>query len=93
MARAIHVFPHPDRRGRDRRAARKPDVLPAGRARQPGDLVMLEKQQVAVLARRIAALLIEIKRRFGTRCRRGRPEDLGPLITVDAPSSGSARWA
>ena len=32
--------------------------------------VMLEKQQVAVLAERIAALLIEINRRFGTRCRR-----------------------
>ena len=27
---------------------------------------MLEKQQVAVLAERIAALLIEINRRFGT---------------------------
>jgi len=30
---------------------------------------MLEKQQVAVLAERIAALLLEINRRFGTRSR------------------------
>ena len=31
--------------------------------------VILEKQQVAVLAERIAALLLEINRRFGTRSR------------------------
>ena len=67
MARAIHVF-------------RTPDRFVAGTVGQPGNRtfylqavhdkrvvsVMLEKQQVAVLAERIAALLLEINRRFGT---------------------------
>ncbi|HOW93877.1 MAG TPA: DUF3090 family protein, partial [Mycolicibacterium fallax] len=67
MARAIHVF-------------RSPDRFVAGTVGEPGDRtfylqvvresrvvsVMLEKQQVAVLAERIAALLVEINRRFGT---------------------------
>ncbi|HSA40861.1 MAG TPA: DUF3090 domain-containing protein [Mycobacterium sp.] len=88
MARAIHVF-------------RSPDRFVAGTVGEPGDRtfylqvvresrvvsVMLEKQQVAVLAERIAALLVEINRRFGTPLP---PEisdlgDLSPLITpVDA---------
>src|SRR5215212_3464854 len=67
MARSIHVF-------------RSPDRFVAGTVGQPGDRtfylqavhdervvsVILEKQQVAVLAERIAALLLEINRRFGT---------------------------
>lgn len=67
MARAIHVF-------------RTPDRFVAGTVGQPGNRtfylqaahdkrvisVMLEKQQVAVLAERIDALLGEINRRFGT---------------------------
>ena len=67
MARAIHVF-------------RTPDRFVAGTVGQPGNRtfylqavhekrvisVVLEKQQVAVLAERIAALLLEINRRFGT---------------------------
>ncbi|HNF06301.1 MAG TPA: DUF3090 family protein, partial [Mycobacterium sp.] len=87
MARAIHVF-------------RTPDRFVAGTVGQPGNRtfylqavhdsrvisVMLEKQQVAVLAERIAALLIEINRRFGTPLPpEADPEDLSPLITpVDA---------
>src|SRR3569833_1172906 len=67
MPRAIHVF-------------RTPDRFVAGTVGQPGNRtfylqavhdkrvvsVVLEKQQVAVLAERIAALLLEINRRFGT---------------------------
>ena len=88
MARAIHVFRTPDRFG-------------AGTVGRPGDRavclraahdarvvsVVLEKQQVAVLAERIGALLVEVNRRFGTPLP---PEgddagDLSPLITpVDA---------
>jgi uncharacterized repeat protein (TIGR03847 family) len=88
MARAIHVF-------------RTPDRFVAGTVGQPGNRtfylqvvhdtrvvsVILEKQQVAVLAERIAALLLEINRRFGTPIP---PEptdiaDLSPLVTpVDA---------
>jgi uncharacterized repeat protein (TIGR03847 family) len=88
MARSIHVF-------------RSPDRFVAGTIGQPGNRtfylqavhdqrvvsVMLEKQQVAVLAERIAALLLEINRRFGTPIP---PEtvdvsDLHPLVMpVDA---------
>ena len=88
MARAIHVF-------------RTPDRFVAGTVGQPGDRtfylqavhdarvvsVVLEKQQVAVLAERISALLVEVNRRFGTPLP---PEtddagDLSPLVTpVDA---------
>ena len=88
MARAIHVF-------------RTPDRFVAGTVGQPGDRtfylqavhdarvvsVVLEKQQVAVLAERIGALLVEVNRRFGTPLP---PEttdvdDLSPLVTpVDA---------
>ncbi|RWA23776.1 hypothetical protein MELE44368_00810 [Mycolicibacterium elephantis DSM 44368] len=49
--------------------------------------VVLEKQQVAVLAERISALLVEINRRFGTPIPPDTDEvdDLSPLITpVDA---------
>ena len=83
MARAIHVF-------------RTPDRFVAGTVGQPGNRtfylqavhdnrvvsVMLEKQQVAVLAERIGALLAEVNRRFGTPLP---PEsditDLSPLLT------------
>jgi uncharacterized repeat protein (TIGR03847 family) len=87
MARAIHVF-------------RLPDRFVAGTVGQPGNRtfylqavhdsrvvsVVLEKQQVAVLAERIGALLVEINRRFGTPLP---PEadvsDLSPLVMpVDA---------
>lgn len=87
MTRAIHVF-------------RTPDRFVAGTVGQPGSRtfylqavhdkrvvsVLCEKQQVAILAERIGALLVEINRRFGTPLP---PEtevaDLSPLITpVDA---------
>ena len=87
MSRAIHVF-------------RTPDRFVAGTVGQPGNRtfylqavhdnrvisVLCEKQQVAVLAERIAALLVEINRRFGTPLP---PEsavaDLSPLVMpVDA---------
>ena len=88
MTRSIHVF-------------RSPDRFVAGTVGQPGDRtfylqavhdervvsVELEKQQVAVLAERIAALLLEINRRFGTPVppETGEVGDLNPLITpVDA---------
>jgi uncharacterized repeat protein (TIGR03847 family) len=88
MARAIHVF-------------RSPDRFVAGTVGQPGNRtfylqavhesrvvsVVLEKQQVAVLAERISALLVEVHRRFGTPLPpESTPvEDLNPLITpVDA---------
>ncbi|MBA2322722.1 MAG: DUF3090 domain-containing protein [Pseudonocardiales bacterium] len=67
MSRVIHVF-------------RQPDRFVAGTVGEPGERsfylqavedartvsVLLEKQQVTVLAERISALLIEITRRFGT---------------------------
>ncbi|MGW5521807.1 DUF3090 domain-containing protein [Gordonia sp. NPDC003950] len=88
MSRAIHVF-------------RSPDRFVAGTVGQPGDRtfylqavhesrivsVVLEKQQVQILAERIGALLEEIHRRFGTAIP---PEaddvaDLSPLVMpVDA---------
>lgn len=87
MARAIHVF-------------RTPDRFVAGTVGQPGNRtfylqavhehrvisVLLEKQQVAVLAERIDALLVEINRRFGTPLPpNAGVDDLNPLITpVDA---------
>ena len=88
MSRAIHVF-------------RTPDRFVAGTVGQPGNRtfylqavhddrvisVVLEKQQVAVLAERIDALLVEVNRRFGTPVP-PQPtdiEDLSPLISpVDA---------
>lgn len=91
MARAIHVF-------------RTPDRFVAGTVGQPGNRtfylqavhdnrvvsVVLEKQQVEVLAERIAALLLEVHRRFGTPVPPEPPEstaveDLNSLVTpVDA---------
>ena len=87
MTRAIHVF-------------RTPDRFVAGTVGQPGNRtfyiqavhdtrvvsVSLEKQQVAMLAERIGALLVEINRRFGTPLpSETEVEDLDPLITpVDA---------
>ena len=88
MARAIHVF-------------RTPDRFVAGTVGQPGNRtfylqavhdarvvsVILEKQQVAVLAERIGALLLEINRRFGTPIppETAEVEDLSPLVMpVDA---------
>jgi uncharacterized repeat protein (TIGR03847 family) len=88
MARAIHVF-------------RSPDRFIAGTVGQPGDRtfylqavhetrvisVMLEKQQVQILADRIGALLEEVHRRFGTPlpAELTRVEDLSPLVMpVDA---------
>jgi uncharacterized repeat protein (TIGR03847 family) len=87
MARAIHVF-------------RTPDRFIAGTVGQPGDRtfylqavhdtrvvsVLCEKQQVAVLAERIGALLAEVHRRFGTPLPpETEVEDSGPLLTpVDA---------
>lgn len=83
MTRSIHIF-------------RTPDRFVAGTVGEPGNRtfylqavhdkrvisVMVEKQQVAVLADRIGALLTEVHRRFGTPLP---PEadvtDLGPLIT------------
>lgn len=88
MSRAIHVF-------------RSPDRFVAGTVGQPGDRtfylqvvddtsvvsVMVEKQQVAVLAERLDALLVEVHRRFGTPIPPA-PEtvdDLDPLVTpIDA---------
>lgn len=88
MARAIHVF-------------RSPDRFVAGTVGEPGNRtfylqavhesrvisVMLEKQQVEVLADRIGALLVEVHRRFGTPLPPEDTEvdDLNPLIVpVDA---------
>ncbi len=88
MSRAIHVF-------------RSPDRFIAGTIGQPGDRtfylqavhetrivsVMLEKQQVQILADRIGALLEEIHRRFGTPIppATDRVGDLSPLVMpVDA---------
>jgi uncharacterized repeat protein (TIGR03847 family) len=67
MSRVIHVF-------------RQPERFVAGTVGEPGDRsfylqaieeartisVLLEKQQVSVLAERIAALLAEVARRFGS---------------------------
>jgi len=87
MARAIHVF-------------RTPDRFVAGTVGEPGNRtfylqavhdnrvisVMLEKQQVEMLAERVGALLVEINRRFGTPLPPdGEIEDLNPLTSpVDA---------
>ncbi len=88
MPRAIHVF-------------RTPDRFVAGTVGEPGDRtfylqavhdarvvsVMLEKQQVEVLAERVSALLVEVHRRFGTPLppETAEVEDLSPLVMpVDA---------
>ncbi|WP_300017709.1 DUF3090 domain-containing protein [Pseudonocardia sp.] len=81
MSRVIHVF-------------RQPERFVAGTVGEPGDRsfylqaieesrtisVLLEKQQVSVLAERIAALLEEVSRRFGTdESETGPGSDLDPL--------------
>ncbi|GED98128.1 DUF3090 domain-containing protein [Gordonia crocea] len=88
MSRAIHVF-------------RTPDRFVSGTVGEPGDRtfyvqavhanrvvsVMLEKQQVAILADRIDALLDEVARRFDTPVAEATDEveDLQPLVTpIDA---------
>ena len=88
MSRAIHVF-------------RTPDRFIAGTVGEPGDRsfylqaihearvvsVLLEKQQVQVLADRMGMLLEEVQRRFGTEIPPGDTGvgDLSPLVMpVDA---------
>ena len=81
MSRVIHVF-------------RQPERFVAGTVGEPGDRsfylqaiedsrtvsVLLEKQQVSVLAERIGALLTEITRRFGAGEAETTPgADLDPL--------------
>ncbi len=80
MSRVIHVF-------------RRPERFVAGTVGEPGDRsfylqaveeartvsVLLEKQQVSVLAERIAALLSEIARRFGAQTPGAAEADLDPL--------------
>jgi uncharacterized repeat protein (TIGR03847 family) len=81
MARVIHVF-------------RQPDRFIAGTVGDPGNRafylqasedvrtvsVLLEKQQVAVLAERLAALLDEVHRRFGAEVP---PESTDEQVDVD----------
>lgn len=86
MARAIHVF-------------RTPDRFVAGTVGEPGDRVfylqavhasrvvsvMLEKQQVQILADRMGLLLEEVHRRFGTDLPEDPDVDISPLVTpIDA---------
>lgn len=86
MARAIHVF-------------RTPDRFIAGTVGEPGDRVfylqavhesrivsvLLEKQQVQILADRMGLLLDEVQRRFGTTVPEALEVDVSPLVTpVDA---------
>jgi len=87
MSRAIHVF-------------RTPDRFVAGTVGEPGSRtfylqavhdarvvsVLLEKQQVEVLAERISALLIEVNRRFGTPLPAAQDvADLSPLVSPVDP--------
>ena len=80
MSRVIHVF-------------RQPERFVAGTVGEPGDRsfylqaieeartisVLLEKQQVSVLAERISALLTEVARRFGSDVPDGAGGDVDPL--------------
>lgn len=82
MARAIHVFKTPDR-------------FVAGTVGEPGDRVfylqavhrsrvvsvILEKQQVQILADRMGLLLDEVRRRFGTALPDDADVDTQPLVT------------
>ncbi|HEY8371964.1 MAG TPA: DUF3090 domain-containing protein [Pseudonocardiaceae bacterium] len=86
MARVIHVF-------------RQPDRFVAGTVGQPGERafylqatqeartvsVLLEKQQVAVLAERIGALLDEVRRRFGADVPATAPEELIDNDPLEVP--------
>ncbi|MFD6856840.1 DUF3090 domain-containing protein [Rhodococcus sp. NPDC060086] len=86
MSRAIHVF-------------RTPDRFVAGTVGEPGDRVfylqavhdsrvvsvILEKQQVQILADRMGLLLEEVHRRFGTTLPEAADVDTSPLETpIDA---------
>jgi uncharacterized repeat protein (TIGR03847 family) len=80
MSRVIHVF-------------RQPERFVAGTVGEPGDRsfylqaieeartisVLLEKQQVTVLAERISALLTEVARRFGSDVPDRASDDVDPL--------------
>ncbi|MCP2257558.1 hypothetical protein LX15_001243 [Streptoalloteichus tenebrarius] len=86
MGRVIHVF-------------RQPDRFVAGTVGQPGDRVfylqvseaartvsvMLEKQQVAVLAERLTALLEEVRQRFDAEVPATAPEDLVDTEPLEVP--------
>ncbi|MCP2167565.1 DUF3090 domain-containing protein [Goodfellowiella coeruleoviolacea] len=86
MARVIHVF-------------RQPDRFVAGTVGQPGERsfylqateeartvsVLLEKQQVAVLAERIGSLLDEVRRRFGAEVPDQAPDDLVDTEPLQLP--------
>ncbi|MFB9904036.1 DUF3090 domain-containing protein [Allokutzneria oryzae] len=86
MARIIHLF-------------REPDRFVAGTVGQPGDRVFylqaseegrtvsvsLEKQQVAVLAERLGALLEEVQRRFGAEVPPATPGDVVDNQPLEVP--------
>lgn len=86
MPRVIHVF-------------RQPDRFIAGTVGEPGDRtfylqavedarkvsVLLEKQQVAVLAERLAALLDEVHRRFGADVPPAASDDEVDVEPLDVP--------
>jgi len=86
MPRVIHVF-------------RQPERFVAGTVGEPGDRsfylqavedartvsVLLEKQQVAVLAERLAALLDEVHRRFGAEVPPNEPDDQVDVEPLDVP--------
>jgi uncharacterized repeat protein (TIGR03847 family) len=86
MSRVIHVF-------------RQPDRFIAGTVGEPGDRsfylqavedartvsVLLEKQQVAVLAERLAALLDEVHRRFGAEVPPVEPDDQVDVQPLTVP--------
>ena len=88
MPRSIHVFRTRPIRRRDRRRARKPDVLPAGRPRQAGHLGDAGKQRVAVLAERIGALLTGCTAGSAHRCRRRMGS---PIWAADHPLDAEFR--
>ncbi|GAA2830294.1 DUF3090 domain-containing protein [Crossiella cryophila] len=86
MARVIHLF-------------RQPERFIAGTVGQPGDRsfylqasengrtvsVLLEKQQVSVLAERLGALLEEVQRRFGAEVPPDAPDDLVDTEPLEVP--------
>jgi uncharacterized repeat protein (TIGR03847 family) len=86
MARVVHIF-------------REPDRFVVGTVGQPGDRsfylqasesvrtvsVLLEKQQVAVLAERIGTLLDEVRRQFGADVPDTAPDNELDTEPLDAP--------
>jgi uncharacterized repeat protein (TIGR03847 family) len=86
MARVIHVF-------------RQPDRFVAGTVGEPGDRIFylqasedvrtisvtIEKQQVAVLAERLASLLEEVANRFGADVPEQVPDDLVDVDPLTVP--------